>query len=277
LYTWNAAMTRHPTARRVHRDNSAPDDVFVAGVLESTAWAKRHQRSLIVGGIIVVVLAVAVVVYLTNRSAQREQAATELSQVRSVAFSGNTALAIRDLEVFVRQYGSTPSGDEARLLLARAYLDEGRHDDAVETVSRLARNVDSDLGANAAMLVAAAHESAGNHAAAEEAYLRLGDDGRFLFQRQEGLDHAARIRLQQGNAAGAVELYERILDMTPDDAAERQIYELRLGEARVLEANPSAIAPAQAPAGQGPAPSAPAAEPGATQPATEPPPTTTGG
>jgi hypothetical protein len=54
-------MTRHPTARRVHRQDSAPDDAFIAGVLETSAWAKQHSRTLIVGGIIAAVVITAVV------------------------------------------------------------------------------------------------------------------------------------------------------------------------------------------------------------------------
>jgi tetratricopeptide (TPR) repeat protein len=253
-------MTRHPTARRVHRQDAAPDDAFVAGVLETSVWAKRHQRALIIGGIVVAVLVIGLVLFLNQRNNQRARAAAELSQVRTLAFSGNTPLAIRDLEQYLARYGNTPSAAEARLLLARAYLDAGQIQPAIETAQRLSRNVGSDLGVNAAMLVAAAHEMAGEHQRAEELYMRVGSDGRFLFQRQEGLDNAARIRTLRGDLAGAVQIYERVLEMTPEAAAERQFFELRLGEARSLAANPQAAVPAT----------------GATAPAAAPAPTETG-
>jgi hypothetical protein len=104
--------TRHPTARRVHRPETQPDDAFVAGVLETTAWARKHQRILIIGGIAAAVLVTALVLWLTNRASTRERAATEISQVRAVALSGNAPLAIRELEQFVARYGRTPAGQE---------------------------------------------------------------------------------------------------------------------------------------------------------------------
>ena len=94
-------MTRHPTARRVHRQDAAPDDAFIAGVLETTAWAKQHQRTLIIGGIIAAVLIVSAVIYVTNRSERRAEAVLQLNQVRSVALSGNAPLAIRELEQYL--------------------------------------------------------------------------------------------------------------------------------------------------------------------------------
>jgi predicted negative regulator of RcsB-dependent stress response len=227
-------MTRHPTARRVHREDSAPDDVFVAGVLETSAWAKQHQRSLIIAGITLAVAIAALVLWLNHRSSLRERAAVELSQVRAGVMAGNPELAIRDLEQFLATYGGTPSGAEARLMLGRAYLDVGRTQDAIDIVRPTARKVGTDMGANATFLLAAAHEAAREPHRAEEAYLRVGNSGRFLFQRQEALDHAARIRLQRGDIAGAIQLYERLISMTPEADQDRQIFELRLGEARAL-------------------------------------------
>ncbi|HSJ06573.1 MAG TPA: hypothetical protein VK936_07720, partial [Longimicrobiales bacterium] len=78
-------------------------------------------------------------------------------------------------------------------------------------------------------------------------------------------------RLQRGDAAGAVELYERLVDLTPEASQDRQIFELRLGEARALAATGAGAAAVAEPAagepGTGGTP--PATEP--AQPAAEPP------
>jgi tetratricopeptide (TPR) repeat protein len=262
-------MTRHPTARRVHRHEADADDVFVAGVLESTAWAQQHKRTLIIAGITVAVVATALFLWLNHRSNLRTTAAQQLTEVRAVAMSGNPALAIRDLEQYLARFGGTPSGDEARLLLGRAYLEAGQLQQAIETVRGLGRNVGTDMGVNAAFLQAAAHEAAQEPHRAEELYLRVGEDGRFLFHRQEGLDHAARLRLQRGDAAGAAELYERAIAMTPEANPDRGIFEMRLGEARARAASsqPAAaepVPPSAAPAGA--APAEPAGAPAGTVP-----------
>jgi predicted negative regulator of RcsB-dependent stress response len=286
-------MTRHPTARRVHRPDTGPDDAFVAGVLESSVWAKQHQRTLIIAAVIAAVLIIGTVLWLNNRSSQRTRANVELTQVRAVAMSGNTALAVRDLQQFLASYGGTPAADEARLLLGRAYIEAGQPQQAIETVQAQARRVRTDMGIAAAFILAAAHESNQQLQQAEETYLRIGDGARFVYQRQEGLDNAARLRLQRGEAAAAVQIYERLVREAPEGSPERQVFELRLGEARALALSPqpqpqTVPAAPQAPAGMAPqapgaptpeAPTAPGALPGAapTQPDENTPPGTPDG
>ncbi|MGH7448567.1 MAG: tetratricopeptide repeat protein [Longimicrobiales bacterium] len=255
-------MTRHPTARRVHRQDSAPDDVFVARVLETSAWAKHNSRRLVVGGIVAAVVVLGLLYFFTSRQNERTQAATQLTQVRAVALSGNNQLAVRELEQFLARFGGTPAADEARLMLGRAYLESGQVQLAQDAVQPLARNLDSGLGINAALLMANSYEAAQEPHRAEELYLRLADEAPFLFQQQDALDNAARIRLQRGDAAGAAELYQRLLDITPMSNTERPIFELRLGEAQALAAVGGATG-AEVPA-------ADAATP-AVEPATEPP------
>lgn len=266
-------MTRHPTARRVHRQDSAPDDVFVAGVLETSAWAKQNSRMLVIGGIVAAVVILGTIFFITNRRSQTAQAASQLTQVRAVALSGNNQLAIRELEQFLSNYGGTPSGDEARLMLGSAYLQAGQAQQAQEVVQPVADDLGSGLGVNAAMLLASTYEAAQEPHRAEEVYLEVAEDARFLFQRQDALDNAARIRLQRGDAAGAAELYQRLLDITPESNTERPIFELRLGEARVLAAVGGTTSAAVPPT---PAPTPATAPQGAEQPATPPPTSTTG-
>ena len=278
-------MTRHPTARRVHRQDSAPDDVFVARVLETSAWAKQNSRMLIIGGIVAAVVIVGLLYFVTSRRANEAQAATQLTQVRAVAMSGNHPLAIRELEQFLGRFDGTAAADEARLMLAQSYLQTGQAQQARETVAPLARNLDSGLGINAALLLAATYEAAQEPHRAEEVFLNIAEEARFLFQRQDALDNAARIRLQRGEPAGAVELYRRLLEMTPQSNTERPIFELRLGEALALQATggtgnaapPPPPSSAPAPTGTLPgAGAAPAVTPSTGDQTPQPVPTTTG-
>jgi len=237
-------MPRHPTARRVHRPPAAPDDAFVAGVLETTAWAQTHRRAIIYATVGVVVAAVVLFVFFSTRAAKRDQATRGLTAVRATAMSGNSQVAIRDLETYVSRFDGTPPAAEARLLLARAYLQEGQTQRAIDTVRRQARDLDNVMGVNAAYLLAAAHENAQEWQRAEEVYLRIADRAELLFQKQEALDNAARLRLEQGNPAGAAELYERILTITPATDGSRQVFDLRAGEARTAAVVRSTAAPA---------------------------------
>lgn len=222
--------TRHPTARRVHRPPPAPDDVFVANVLDVSAWAKTHARTLIFGGIAAAVLIGSILILGNRRATTRAQADLELTQVRGTVQSGNTPLAIRDLESFLTRFAATPAATEARLMLGQAYLLSREPASAIEAVAPVADDVSTPLGVPAALLLAAAHEAAGQTADAERVYLRLAEGATHLYQQQDAYDNAARIRVGQGNAAGAAELYDRILEITPPGNPERPVYEMRRAE-----------------------------------------------
>ena len=222
---------RHPTARRIHRDQTAPDDVFVARVIELSAWIKQHRRALTVA-VVAIVLALATGVYYRNsRAAIASRATAELTGLRQVVASGNRAVAIQDLQTFIGRFGSTGAAAEARLLLGQLYLEDGNPEQAIQTLQSVANDLGHPLGASAAFLVGAAHEAANRSGDAERVYLRIADGAEYPFQRLDALDAAARIRLDRGDFAGAATLYDRLLGMLPEDAPERTIYEMRRAEA----------------------------------------------
>lgn len=258
-------MTRHPTARRVHRTDTNPDDAFVAGVLESGAWAKQNARKLIIGGVAAGVVILVAVFWMLNRNAREQQAAQQILTVRAAALSGQAAAAIPQLQQFVREFGGTRHGGEARMLLGQAYLQAGQPQQAIEAVTPLAGDLEDDYGVNAAFMVAAAHEAAQQWAQAEQAYARIAAQAPYDFQKMDALDNVGRLRMQQGNAAGAIESYTQARELTAENSPERQVFDLRLGEAMALSATggTSGDASAADPATTGTAPAATPADAGA--------------
>ena len=63
-----------------------------------------------------------------------------------------------------------------------------------------------------------------------ESNLRIADRSELDFQVRDALTSAARIRADQGNTAGAVELYERILADIDETSPERGVFEMRIQE-----------------------------------------------
>lgn len=224
-------MARHPTARRTHREQENPDDVFVEKVLETSVWAKENQRLITLAVVTAVLLILGVWWYRGNQQRIRDQAAVEILQVRQTAQSGNPALAIRDAEAFLDRFGSTPATTEARLILGQAYLESNQPQQAIDAVSSLAGDLDTPSGISAAMLTAAAHEAATRFDQAEQVLLRVAGDASYDYQQIAALDNAARIRLERGNPAGAAELYGRILEILPDDSQDQPVYRMRRAEA----------------------------------------------
>jgi len=225
-------MVRHPAARRVPRKERESDDVFVEGVLESTAFAKQNARALIIGGVVLVVAVIALLYWRNVSQAREERAAAELVEIRQAMQSGNSQLAVVSARSFLNSFDGTSAAPEVRLMLTEALLATGAAEEAIEAIQPLARDVADEMGVTAAFLLGAAYEAAGQGEAAATAYLSVAEDGRFLFQRQEAMDQAARVRAERGDTAGAIELYERLVEMTPEQNQERGIYAMRLAELR---------------------------------------------
>lgn len=223
-------MARHSTVRQ--RAPGLDEDTFVSGVLGATNWTRRHGRIIIGVAFALVVVAAGFLYYRSYRSALEARAASELGQIRQIAAAGNAPLATRQLNQFVSKYGGTRAGSEGRLLLAQGMLDQNNAKGAVSILEPLAAKLDDALGPSAAFLLGAAFEGANDLRQAEATYLRIADDARFEFQRREALEDAARLKLQQKDAAGAAALYERILKQLPDTAVGRNVYEMRLAEAQ---------------------------------------------
>lgn len=224
-------MTRHPAARRIHQQD-APDDALTEKLLQLVLWTKRNLRLVTTTAVVIVLAAMASVYALNMREARRSEAMLRLNEVRQTVLSGNHALALRDLESFISRFSGTNAAEEARLLLAQVALESGETTKAIEVLQPLARKANTPLGAPAAFLLAAAYDQNGDAAQAEAAYLRIADQATLGYQRREALEQAARIREAQGDAARAVELYERLVGLTEEDTPERSIAELRLAEAR---------------------------------------------
>ncbi len=230
-------MARHPTARRVHQSAATPDDAFVARILELAAWARTHSRALTIGGVALVAV-IFIALYVRNfQATARVAAETQFVTVQQTVASGNTQLAIRDLEAFLARHGRSEVADEARILLAQSYLAEGDAQKAITAIDRLAGSLGEGLGTTAALLKAAALEVDGQVDQAESLYLRIADRARYDYERMEALDAAARIRMDRGDAAGATQLYDRLVALAADGSADEAIFQMRLAEARARAQN----------------------------------------
>jgi predicted negative regulator of RcsB-dependent stress response len=223
---------RHPGQRRLASDSTQEneDDIFVANVLELGNWAKRNQQLLTIVGV-VAVLAVAAGLYYANfRRSQVDRAANQLEQIHRTMELQDTEGAKQQLVVFIDQFSGTPYAGEARMLLGDLYLRSGDVEQAVATLEPMASSPRDPLELQAASLLGAAYEQAQRWADAEAEYLRIADRSTLDFQVRDALAAAARIRAEQGNDAGAAQLYQRILDGLDANAPERGMYEMRLAE-----------------------------------------------
>ena len=223
-------MTTRPPAARRPLAPAAGDDPVIAKVAEASAWTRKNSRAVVIGLIVLAIAVFAAIYYFNYRGQMRARAATELLEVRQTAAGGDVPTAISALEGYIDRFGSTPSGDEARLLLAQLQLSTGNAAQAAEVVRPVAGASDPLLATSAGLLLAGALEASGQPEQAEQAYLRVAGDAEMEFQQREALEDAARIRVERGDRAGAVELYDRLISLTEEDSPDRDVYEMRRTE-----------------------------------------------
>jgi predicted negative regulator of RcsB-dependent stress response len=227
---------RHPVSRSRPTQSAGAEDIFVEKTLVVSGWARQNRQALTLGAIGLVALLGGALYYASYRSGHLDQAAIELERVRQNAMFGDSAAATVELTQYIESFGNTPYAAEASLLLGELYLNTGQPAEAVEALAATADPRDP-VGVQAAVLLARAHEQEGQLEEAEQVYLRIADGADLDFQVFEALADAARIRQSRGDAAGAAELYQRILDDIDETAPLRDVFRMRLEEARARAAS----------------------------------------
>jgi predicted negative regulator of RcsB-dependent stress response len=221
---------KHPGARRTAKKEEHDDDVFVAKVLEIGTWAKANQQLLTVAGVVLAIVFAGVMYYGNYREALTQQAAQQLEGIHQSISLQDREGAKTQLATFLQRFEGTAYAGEARLLLGDLYLQTDDPQQALAVLEPMAASPREPIEFQAAALLAVAYEQEERWSDAEGIYLRIADRSELDFQVRDALTSAARIRAEQGNAAGAVELYRRILDETDENAPERGIYEMRITE-----------------------------------------------
>jgi len=216
----------------MQEEKKEPEDAFIEKVVEVSNWAKKNNQALVIAGVAVVILVAGAMYVRRVRENRIEQAVAQLEQVQQSVAYGDREAAKASLNQYLATFEGTPYALEARLVLGQVYLQDSDPEAAVETLAPAVREMDSaPVGLQAAFLLAAAYEDMGRADEAERTYLRIANTADMTFQIREALANAARIRSTQGNYAGAVELYEDVLrDMDQNDQ-ERSYWEMKLEEA----------------------------------------------
>ncbi len=224
---------RHPGARRTQQGKSHdPDDLFLAKLLEMGEWAKANQQIVTIGVVVLGIFAAGFVYYGNYREGLLQQAAQQLEMIhQSVALQDREG-AKNELVTYLQRFGGTPYEGEARLMLGELYLETDDAEQAQVVLEPLGASPRDPIEFQAAALLAAAFEQDRQWDRAEEVYLRIADRSELDFQVRNALASAARIRADRGDAAGAVELYERVLATLDENDPSRGTYQMRIQELR---------------------------------------------
>lgn len=247
------------------------EDRIMGRIAAATAWAEKNRQLAIMAALAVFAIGAGGVIYLNYRADLAERAAVRLDEIRLASQNAASEELRSELSSYIEQFGSTPQGDEARLLLAEMELQRGDTDAAIRLVEPVVDPNDNPLGYNAAWMTAVAEEQRGDLAAASEWYERLAAAAPYEFQRRRARAARARIHTYAGEYGEAEAIYAELA--AAEDALtgeEAELYGVKLGEVRAraaAELPPPSLPDSDASAAD---PSAnPAAEPSAESSANE--------
>jgi predicted negative regulator of RcsB-dependent stress response len=232
-------------------DQYSQEDTFVASVLRFSAWAQKNTRTLVVVIVALLIAVFGVRYYFSYHKQLREAASGEIRAIRYGMQAGQTTTVVDRLRSFLVQFDKTPYAREARVLLAQSLLTENKPAEAIEPARRAADKVGSNpLSDRAAFLLAAAYEQLGETAQAIGVYEDVGRRSRHRVEKSRGLEAAARLRLAEGDSAGAAALYGEIVQLTPEDSPARAYYEELAAEANAQSLVVTSPAPSEAASGE---------------------------
>ncbi|MDZ7779708.1 MAG: tetratricopeptide repeat protein [Gemmatimonadota bacterium] len=226
---------RRPGQDRTKEGQGEPDDLFIARVLELGRWAQANQQVMTILGVLLVIAIAGVVYYGSYRRSLNEQAAQQLETIHQSIGIEDRQGARDQLITFMEQYGGTAYEGEARLLLGELYLEGGDAEQALAVLEPLGGGPREPIELQGAMLLAKAYEQNERWSEAEETYLTIADRSELSFQVEEALASAARIRAQEDDPEGAIDLYERALSGMDEDDPRRGLFEMRIAELEVRQ------------------------------------------
>lgn len=224
---------RHPGARRTaHTSSDEPDDILIARIFGLGKWSQANQQLLTVLGVVAIIVVAGLMYYSSYRAQLHDQAAQQLEVIHGSIRIRDTEGAKIDLATFLDRFGTTSYEGEARLMLGELYLESGDPQQALAVLGPLGSSPRSPIEFQGAALLGAAYEQEGRWDDAEATYLTIANRSELGFQVRDALTAAARIRGDQGDGEGAIELYERMIDELEENSPDRGIYEMRIQEIR---------------------------------------------
>lgn len=211
------------------------EDRIMRRIAAVTTWAEKNRQLATMAVLALFAIGAGAVIYLNYRADLAERAAVRLDEIRIASQSVPPAQLRSELATYIEQFGSTPQGDEARLLLAEMELQRDSADAAIRLIEPVVDPADDPLGYNAAWMLAVAEEQRGNVEVAAGWYERLASVAPYEFQRRGARAARARLHAYAGEYEAAVAIYEE-LAAAADAANDAELYAVRLGEVRARAA-----------------------------------------
>lgn len=211
-------------ARKKLSQKELKQDKLVTTYFQSKDWfsvpENKKKVSIAVG--IVIVLVVAGFFYTSSRKSKSDEAETKLSAVINLydagkyqdAINGDQAAGITGLKDIVNNYGSTESGETAKLYLGNCYFNINDFDNAQKQFEDYSGKNDI-IKSSCISGVGAVFEAKGDVKKAAEYYEKAAKINKDVITNQENLFYAVRAYTKAGDKDNANRVYSVLKDQYP--------------------------------------------------------------
>ena len=210
-------------------------DPLLSAYMSVTKIYDEQKKYISYGVTALVLLVIGTVVYLNNRTANDEKAATELGRVfplydagasdvrqYKVAIDGQPERGMMGLKAIVENYGGTTSGEMARLYLANSYFMTAQYDEAFKHYDDFSGSTPLMKSASQAGM-AKCYEVKTQYEKAASAYEKAASLAADKIETPEYLSASARCYGLAGEKEKAVGIFKRIKKEYPTSNAAREV------------------------------------------------------
>jgi tetratricopeptide (TPR) repeat protein len=211
-------------ARKKITHKEIKQDKLVTGYFEAMNWFSNaeNKKKVYIGAGIVIVLVAAVFLYLNNKSAKNEEAEVKLSAVIALyeqgkypeAINGDPAANIVGLNQIVNEYGSTNSGETAKLYLGNSFFNMKDYDNAMKQYDSYSGSNDI-VKASCISGIGAVYEAKGDLKKAGEYFEKAANVNKGVVINQENLFYAIRSYTNAGDKESAKRVFSALKEQYP--------------------------------------------------------------
>ncbi len=211
-------------ARKKISHKEIKKDKLVTGYFEAINWFSNaeNKKKVYIGVGVLVVLVAVVFLYMSNRKAKNEEAEVKLSSVIALyeqgkyqeAINGDPATNTMGLGQLVNEFGSTNSGETAKLYLGNCYFNIKDYDNALKQFDSYGGDNDI-VKASCISGIGAVYEAKGDLKKAGEYFEKAANVNKGVVINQENLFYAIRSYTNAGDKESAKRVFSVLKDQYP--------------------------------------------------------------
>ncbi len=175
-----------------------------------THWFQENAKVIAIGVGAIAVAVSAIMVYRASETSKRERASMALYAAQAPAVEGRMDEAATELQKVVQRYGGTTSGQQAALLLAQLYFDQGKFAEGMSVLEGARGSASREFAPSIDALIGSGYELTGEHEKAAESYGRAASAADFESDKAQYQTFQGRALMAAGKLDEAKSIWEKL-------------------------------------------------------------------